>query len=303
MSNGAKKQCCGCRNFFEKYRPKKHTLFQLRPWRKQRSSAGRFVPMATSKQEKNLANNRANHSLLLVHGYIRTIRGALSQQVIVPDDVTTLCLKFYFSPLNSLILTDEDVDSLFELLSKKISVHRLNASKLLFRRSRDGGLQSTMYEKLSNNGPYLFIMKSSDNYVFGGYCAINIDEKDSQKYLNDKDAFIFVLNGATDQQPAMFMTKNCAGKDAIYHGGDYWIIFGPSHCADVVIYNNHKSDCESKDVDMFLGSERQMHACLSAKNNAAMRYEVTVNQSLVGTKSHYWFGLCELEVFQIPESQ
>ena len=159
-----------------------------------------------------------------------------------------------------------------------------------------------MYQKLSNNGPYLFIIKSRDNYVFGGYCAINIIEKESQRYLSDKDAFIFVLNGANDQQPAMFMTKNSAGKDAIYHGGDYWIIFGPSG-ADLAIYNNHKSYCESKDIDLFSGTERRMHACFTAKNNESMRYEVTENRSLVGTESHYWFSLSELEVFQIPESQ
>ena len=57
---------------------------------KQRSSVSTFVPMATVKQEKNEPNNRANHSLLLVHGYIHNARRLLRQHVIVPDDVITL---------------------------------------------------------------------------------------------------------------------------------------------------------------------------------------------------------------------
>eukprot|EP01084_Bolivina_argentea_P278543 475904_1 len=221
----------------------------------------------------------------LVHGYIRMFQNIYGCKLIIPSDIITICFNFYFIQLDSLILTDDQtLNDFHHLLSSKISLQRFDEAKLLFRASRDDGKAKTMFEKLTNNGPYLFVIKSTDNYLFGGYFTQNIDATNSSKYISDATAFLYVLNGAPLQKPEIYSIKSPIGDSAIYYNGfGYWFIFGPSG-ADILLYPT-----------FFTATH---YCCMNRGSN--LLYETPTKQTLVGTNQMYKFMLSEMEIYHIP---
>jgi len=65
---------------------------------------------------------------------------------------------------------------------------------LLYKVSRDGDRISTFTEKVSNKYPTLILIKTNDNYKFGGYTSQQWNMTGRYTYVKDELAFIFSLN-------------------------------------------------------------------------------------------------------------
>eukprot|EP01084_Bolivina_argentea_P278544 475905_1 len=223
----------------------------------------------------------------LVHGYIRMFQNIYGCKLIIPSDIITICFNFYFIQLDSLILTaDQTLNDFHRLLSSKISLQRFDEAKLLFRASEDDA--ATIVEKLTDNGPYLFVIKSTDNCIFGAYFTENIDETNQGKHIADVSAFLYVLKGASHNcKPEIYSIKSPIGTSAIYHNFyGYWFIFGPS----------------GADIVFFKGLFTQNHYCCMNRGDNLF-YEIPKQQTLVGTNERYNFMLSEMEIYHIPYEQ
>ena len=163
-------------------------------------------------------------------------------------------------------------------------MQRLENMKLLMRMSRDGGDEQAMYQKLENKGPYLFVFKSSDNYIFGGYISVNIQENQRRRSLSDPRAFVYVLRGSRASKSfKIHKIKSKEGKDAFYYGGLYLFIFGPGE-PDIVI----------------LAQLTKTHYCGEnwAQNSKYSFPSPEGFESLV-TNNRYNFTMDEMEIFHV----
>ena len=65
---------------------------------------------------------------------------------------------------------------------------------LLYQVSRDGDRISTFTQKVLNKYPTIILIKTKDNYKFGGYTSKQWNMSGSYTYVEDELAFIFSLN-------------------------------------------------------------------------------------------------------------
>ena len=138
--------------------------------------------------------------VLLIFGWIR--KKPSLQKLQIPIDIISLCANFhglYFIE-SDILTTMEQRLNLFTLLSTKLTTKNLSHSKLLYKGSRDGYTTKPFLSKLTNNAPYLFIIKSDWGHIFGGYTTVDtllVKDKFTGrgKSINSKDeaAFLFVL--------------------------------------------------------------------------------------------------------------
>ena len=64
---------------------------------------------------------------------------------------------------------------LLEKPNNDIESENVKDIELLYRGSRDGFEARNFHDKCDNQGPTLTIIKSSDDFIFGGYTEINWD--------------------------------------------------------------------------------------------------------------------------------
>lgn len=85
------------------------------------------------------------------------------------------------------IIQENEIELIYSWLNKK--PRNLN---LLFSTKKDGDLISTFFKKVENKSPTLIVIKSSNNYRFGGYSSILW--KCDNKWYDDTNSFIFSLD-------------------------------------------------------------------------------------------------------------
>ena len=85
---------------------------------------------------------------------------------------------------SDIIKTEEQKYLLLSWLNKK-SIQ----ANLLFNSRNDGDLLTTFFNKVANKSPTLIIIKSTNNYIFGGYSSV--EWKCDGKWYSDKNSFIF----------------------------------------------------------------------------------------------------------------
>ena len=79
-------------------------------------------------------------------------------------------------------------------IKKWINPNKKIKFELLFRKSRDGSKCSDFHRCCDNKGPTLTLVKTSKNYIFGGYTPFNWKSQIDYSPENDNDTFIFSLN-------------------------------------------------------------------------------------------------------------
>ena len=85
---------------------------------------------------------------------------------------------------SDIIKTEEQKYLLLSWLNKK-SIQ----ANLLFNSRNDGDLLTTFFNKVANKIPTLIIIKSTNNYIFGGYSSV--EWKCDSNWHPDKNSFIF----------------------------------------------------------------------------------------------------------------
>lgn len=143
--------------------------------------------------DKYYADSSSSESLSLIVAYTRSLN-VKKNQMNIPMDVKILCNAFYGDHFNkSLILKEMNQRfKLFQLLCTSLSIENINKTKLLYRLSRDGYDSNVFINKLKDNAPYIFLIKTKFDSICGGYSKIECSP--STKRLNkDLSSFLFIL--------------------------------------------------------------------------------------------------------------
>jgi len=110
---------------------------------------------------------------------------------------------------------------------------------LVYRATRDGFASTTFHSNCNNVGPTITIVKSTSNYLFGGYNPNNWTTS-STGYQSGGGSFIFTLTNAWNKPPTIFRWLKSHGP---YDHQSYGPIFGGGH--DIIIVNNANSNNSS----------------------------------------------------------
>ncbi|KAJ5075209.1 pep-cterm sorting domain-containing protein [Anaeramoeba ignava] len=103
-----------------------------------------------------------------------------------------------------------------------------------FSAKRDGFNSQKWHKAVDGKGKTLVIIKTKDNFIFGGFTQVGFKHSTKGKYINDSSAFIFSLrNDKGDRIPAKFTIKQAHQKQSIYSylnygpsfggGNDFWL--------------------------------------------------------------------------------
>jgi len=113
-----------------------------------------------------------------------------------------------------------------------------NSMKLIYRASQDGFGASNFHLKCDNKGPTLSVIKSQNDYIFGGFTSISWNSNGS--YLIDSSAWIFSL---VNQQKVPYQYIISNGSNSIYCNSSYGPTFGGGH--DIYISDQSNSNNNS----------------------------------------------------------
>ncbi|KAJ5073763.1 pep-cterm sorting domain-containing protein [Anaeramoeba ignava] len=86
-----------------------------------------------------------------------------------------------------------------------------------FSAKRDGFNSQNWHKAVDGQGKTLVIIKTKDNFIFGGFTQVGFKYSQSGEWINDSNAFIFSLrNDKGDRIPAKFTIKQGQEQYAIY---------------------------------------------------------------------------------------
>eukprot|EP00957_Ditylum_brightwellii_P136660 10421921-Ditylum_brightwellii.AAC.1 len=119
--------------------------------------------------------------------------------------------------------------------------------ELLYRASRDGWESSQFHAKCDHRGPTITIIRTTDNYVFGGFCDTPWTSKTGLKYYLDPSppkAFLFTLRCHSGMCPTKMRQKSESNR-AVSHDSSCGPIFGRRNHSDIFIWDNANSNTRS----------------------------------------------------------
>merc|ERR1719203_2077847 len=152
--------------------------------------------MMAADAQKDIVNRAA----YLVWGYVR-------QRVdSVPKEITMEIMKWIDLVIDSVILTNDEKNTLRSLLSAKWSTHPMNIDfNLLFRASRDGMAASEFYKRCGVENTLCIIQaqnKEGKLNVIGGFTTKKWDIE--QRKQHDNEAFLHLIRSSEDYPPQIF---------------------------------------------------------------------------------------------------
>ncbi|KAJ5079247.1 hypothetical protein M0811_04268 [Anaeramoeba ignava] len=96
-----------------------------------------------------------------------------------------------------------------------------------FSAKRDGFNSKNWHNAVDGKGKTLVIIKTKDNFIFGGFTQVGFKYSQNGEYINDSNAFIFSLrNDKGDRKPEKFTIKKGEEKYAILSNLDFGPFFG-----------------------------------------------------------------------------
>lgn len=174
---------------------------------------------------------------------------SLKNSVFVNDPIDKV--KKHLSKYDFLPIFNNDLTVLYDLFkdSNTVSTKMINSElfsvlpkirtgALLYRVSRDGASPDTFHYLCDNKGPTISIIKTIDNYIFGGYNPISwISEN---MYNETDDAFLFSLSDGKFRKPYKCSLKKSKKKYSIKQSEkEFSPGFGETNEADLFIaYKN-----------------------------------------------------------------
>ncbi len=107
---------------------------------------------------------------------------------------------------------------------------------LLYRATRDGFEASSFHSKCDDKAKTITIIKTKDNYVFGGYTAVTWDGSNS--YKTDAAAYIYSLrrNGVSNLSKHNIVRGN--SQYAVVSNPSFGPIFGGGHDLNICDISN-----------------------------------------------------------------
>ena len=166
---------------------------------------------------------------------------------------------------NSKIINEEE----FKMISDWINPNCRYQFNLIYNSDRDGDSISSMHKLIDGKGSTLFLIKSDNNYIFGGYAIDSWNSSDS--WSNNSNNFIFSVTNKKK-----YPKNNSDGCGII--GSKTYFIFGSGN--DIILY------------DGFCSSHNKNYTSLSSykpENGMQSQYELNG-----GTQ---YFQVVQLEVY------
>jgi len=165
-------------------------------------------------------------------------------------------LNLYFLAFrDSRILTSDEAVSLFDSVAiggndKSVGfTTTFTDAVLLYRATRDG-FDAASYQRKCNETNTLFIMRTTQNYVFGGFVHESL--AGTRGYIRDPNAFLFRLrtNGTTNFNILRSggTSNDPTSQYAFYDGSSYGPTFGGSY--DLGISTNANSTGSGSDSSL-----------------------------------------------------
>ncbi|XP_065841109.1 uncharacterized protein [Oscarella lobularis] len=114
---------------------------------------------------------------------------------------------------------------------------------LIYRGTRDGFQASTFHSLCDNKGATISVIKTTHDYIFGGYT--NVGWKSSGEHVQSTSSFLFafVSHALGSQSFRAFSTKNSAY--AAYHNASCHVVFGGGCDLLIADQSNTKSNSSS----------------------------------------------------------
>ncbi len=114
--------------------------------------------------------------------------------------------------------------------------------ELVYKASRDGFDANAFHIRCNNQGPIMTIVRSNNNFIFGGYTAVawtyaGVSHKDHTA------AFLFTLTNSHNIPPTEYLINSGNVGNAVYHHGGYGPTFGSDH--DLHLATNSNSNNSS----------------------------------------------------------
>ncbi|CAF3384490.1 unnamed protein product [Rotaria sp. Silwood2] len=113
--------------------------------------------------------------------------------------------------------------------------------ELIYKASHDGFDANAFHSRCNHQGPTMTIIKSKDNYLFGGYTAIPWTSDIS--YKNDTSAFLFTLTNPYNIPSTKYLINPAHTEYAVSHHSKYGPTFGGGH--DVHLANGSNANNNS----------------------------------------------------------
>ena len=95
---------------------------------------------------------------------------------------------------------------------------------LIYKASRDGFGATIFHRLCDNHGPTMTIIRSKNNYLFGGYTAAPWTSDGS--YKEDRTTFLFTLTNPHDIPPTKYCLNDARITSTVYRNADYGPTFG-----------------------------------------------------------------------------
>ena len=149
------------------------------------------------------------------------------------------------------ILYQEKIKQWLNKPNSKSNYKNLENISLLYRGSRDGFKASDFHRLCDNKGETLVIIKSTDNYIFGGYTSINWESTEWNRQCGEKNnarreghglEFVFTLKNPHNIPPSKYNIQKKWLDHSICCDINLGPIFG---CNDIRIENNCNTNSNS----------------------------------------------------------
>ena len=172
---------------------------------------------------------------------------------------------------SAIIKKNEEKSNLISWISEKGKIKNIN---LLYRATRDGDNHKSFYDKCSNKGPTLSLIKTKSGRRFGGFSFVEWSDKIGMKRLKDINAFLYSLDN---------MEKYNILKPEL-------AVCCYSNHSSFLTYGNNADSCGIFLYDNFLQKKN------GNENHKSRVYNVTSDYCLSGENC---FNVEEVEVFNV----
>ena len=167
----------------------------------------------------------------------------------IPEPIYFVIILFYWNSLNSKILTDNESNTLFDMIEKNEKLKHFGrfhsiSYQLIFQSYKAGKNEKKFKSICHNKKNLLCIIHTKRNNVFGGFTAngwIDADHHRSNYWnaIQDDKAFLFSIRSSLSYPPAIYNVKK--PQNALQITSGFYCCFG----SDLLVYI-YDSDPEDK---------------------------------------------------------
>ena len=202
--------------------------------------------------DKSIFIDRNGGTFAYILEYLRT--DTVSDDVLLDEILQhNLMIEAKYFRLKKLvhILTEMQIDTTFANGTLLAPEHKKKLNEfygkqdqrweLIYKASRDGFDVNAFHTRCNNQGPTMTIVRSNNNYLFGGYTAIAWAS--DSNYKNDTTAFLFTLTNPHGIPPTKYVVNPGNVGSAVYHNSTYGPTFGSGN--DLYLAANSNSSNSS----------------------------------------------------------